>query len=116
MCLGGLGVGDAQVIVGEGGEAVAYEDRLRGGHRNAAAPGKADRGNATRYLAADIPTDNQCQVRLIARRRRAMRMGSESATLHIRIDLTGISRRRQVSAAIPHTDTRLAQWSPYAAV
>ena len=43
-------------------------------------------------------------------------MGSESATLHIRIDLTGISRRRQVSAAIPRTDTRLAQWSPYAAV
>ena len=66
-------------------------------------------------LPTSRPT-TECQVRLNARRRRAMRMGSESATLHIRIDLTGISRRRQVSAAIPRTDTRLAQWSPYAAV
>ena len=28
--LGGVGVGDAEVILGEGGEAVAYEDRPRG--------------------------------------------------------------------------------------
>ena len=109
--------GDAQVIVGEGGEAVAYEDRLRG--VATAVLRHPEKLTAATQHGILLPTSRpttECQVRLNARRRRAMRMGSESATLHIRIDLTGISRRRRVSAAIPRTDTRLAQWSPYAAV